>query len=120
MKKNIIVILYCVALILISELPTMLKPFLVHPTGNIMIIGYQMGIIVAISLLFKWKITKWVLYITLIPAIIFNLSLLIESGKYFYMLFLFLHLLLLLFFVYSKSIREYLQKEVVLTGKVDV
>ncbi|MDP3150546.1 MAG: hypothetical protein Q8N83_15590 [Ignavibacteria bacterium] len=119
MKKNIIVILYCVALILISELPTMLKPFLVHPTGNIMIIGYQMGIIVAISLLFKWKITKWVLYITLIPAIIFDLSDLIYTGKYLYLMFLFLHLLLLLFFIYSKSIKEYLQKEVVIRSSLE-
>jgi len=119
MKKNIIVILYCVALILISELPTMLKPVLVHPTGKLLIIGYQMGIIMAISLLLRWKITKWVLYIALIPAIIFDLSLLTESGKYFYMLFLFLHLLLLLFFVYSKSIKEYLSKEVVIRSSLE-
>lgn len=119
MKKNIIVILYCVALILISELPTMLKPFLVHPTGTIKIIGYQMGTIIAISLLLKWKITKWVLYIALLPAIIFDLYDLIYTGKYLYLLFLFLHLLLLLFFIYSKSIREYLQKEVVIRPSFD-
>ena len=119
MKNNIIVIIYCIALILITELPTMLKPFLVHPTGTIKIVGYQMGVIVAISLLLRWKITKWVLYVALIPAIIFDLSLLIESGKYFYMLFLFLHLLLLLFFVYSKSIKEYLSKEVVIRSSLE-
>jgi len=119
MKNNIIVIIYCIALILITELPTMLKSVLVHPTGKLLIIGYQMGIIMAISLLLRWKITKWVLYIALIPAIIFDLSLLIESGKYLYLMFLFLHLLLLLFFIYSKSIKEYLQKEVVLADKVD-
>ncbi|MFA6980816.1 MAG: hypothetical protein WC209_15950 [Ignavibacteriaceae bacterium] len=119
MKKNIIVILYCIALILISELPTLLKPFLVHSTGTIMIIGYQMGIIIAVSLLFKWKITKLVLYIALIPAIIFDLSDLIFTGKYLYLLFLFLHLLLLLFFIYSKSIRDYLQKEVVISSSFE-
>lgn len=119
MKKNIIVIIYCLALILISELPTMLKPFLVHPTGKLLIIGYQMGIIVAISLLLKWKITKWFLYIALIPAVIFDLSLLMESGKYFYLLFLLLHLSLMLFFIYSKSIKDYLSKEVVISSSLE-
>ena len=119
MKKNIIVIIYCFALILISELPTMLKSLLVHPTGKLLIIGYQMGVIMAISLLLKWKITKWVLYIALIPAIIFDLSLLIESGKYFYLLFLLLHLSLMLFFIYSKSIKEYLSKEFVIRSSLE-
>lgn len=119
MKKNIIVIIYCFAWILISELPTILKSFLVHPTGKLLIIGYQIGVIMAISLLLKWKITKWVLYIALIPAIIFDLSLLIESGKYFYLLFLLLHLSLMLFFIYSKSIKEYLSKEVVIRSSLE-
>jgi len=119
MKKNIIVILYCAALILISELPTMLKPFLVHHTGTLKIIGSQTGVIVAIFLLLKWTITKWVLYIALIPAIIFDLFLLIESGKYYYLLFLLLHLSLMLFFIYSKSIKEYLSKEVVISSSLE-
>lgn len=119
MKKNIIVIVYCVALVLISELPTMLKSFLAHPTGKLLIFGYQIGVIIAISLLLKWKITKWVLYIALIPAVIFDLSLLMESGKYFYLLFLLLHLSLMLFFIYSKSIKEYLSKEVVISSSLE-
>jgi len=119
MKKNIIVIIYCFALILISELPTMLKSLLVHPTGKLLIIGYQMGVIMAISLLLKWKITKWVLYIALIPAIIFDLFQFIDSGKYLYLLFLLLHILLLLFFIYSKSIKDYLSKEVVIRPSLE-
>lgn len=119
MKKNIIVIIYCFALILISELPTMLKPFLVHSTGTIKIIGYQIGVIVAICILLKWKIAEGLLYISLVMAMIADFSSFIYEGKYLYLLFLVLHLLLLLFFVRSKSIKEYLQKGVIIKPSVE-
>ncbi len=119
MKKNIIVIIYCFALILISELPTMLKPFLVHPTGTIKIIGYQIGATVAICILLKWKIAEGMLYLSLVLALLADFSSFIYDGKYLYLLFLVLHLLLLLFFVKSKSIKEYLQKEVVIRSSIN-
>ena len=106
-------ILFLVVFVITSIAPQIFKPYFVHSTGSIKIIGGVMGLLIASLLYYKWKYAKYLFYFIMGTTVIFDLLILNQgkmiNGSNFIVLFI-LHLGLLFYFIFSKNIKSYLTK----------
>ena len=111
-KERSSIILYALILFFVSIIPTIGKSLFVSPTGNIKIIGPEIGFFLSVGIYLKWKYIDRIFYLILIPLIIIEIIWLFIKEDEFSFNFVLLfacHLALLIIFRYSRYIQNYLK-----------
>lgn len=113
-KKNWFVILYAVILFLVFIFPESFKELFVGKGGNLKVHGYEIGGLLSILLLCRWKFTVLLFYVVFILVLLFDSFLTVFISQEFFLNYLILflvHTSLFLVFAFSKKIKAYLRIE---------
>lgn len=103
--------IFLIILVVVSGFPQFNPQYFVHSSGSIKVIGVTMGLLIAVLIYYKWKYAKHLFYLILVPSIFFDFFAITKvSDKYFYGFFILMlsHIGLVVFFMESKSIINYL------------